>query len=166
MRDASPIVATASRPRVSDLVEPDQQHLPSALPGISDNISDNVDKHLETMHVSIILKALNVFTAKFPELRILQPSAFVREYRAERSIESRILLATVLAITKKQSSICGGEWLSGLKSSASYASYAWSALSNIILRPPNIQVVQALLILTLYEWGVRDFHKAWMHCGK
>ncbi|KAF5483230.1 hypothetical protein CGCF413_v014643 [Colletotrichum fructicola] len=34
-----------------------------------------------------------------------------------------------------------------------------------MLGPPEVVVVQAHLILTLYEWGVRDFQKAWVHCG-
>ncbi|WAO90020.1 Zn(2)-C6 fungal-type domain-containing protein [Fusarium falciforme] len=124
-----------------------------------------VDEHLARLPIGVVLKALNIFTAKFPELRILQPSAFVKEYQSGRSRESKVLLATILAITRKQSSICSGEWLHRLRSSDCYASYAWSVLSNLILLPPNVQVVQALLILTLYEWGVREFHKAWMHCG-
>ncbi|KAM0417228.1 hypothetical protein ACHAPT_012739 [Fusarium lateritium] len=126
---------------------------------------ESVDDHLARLPIGVVLKALNIFTAKFPELRILQPSAFVKEYQSGRSRESKVLLATILAITRKQSSICNGEWLHRLRSSDCYASYAWGVLSNLILQPPNVQVVQALLILTLYEWGVREFHKAWMHCG-
>ncbi|KAI1046411.1 hypothetical protein LB505_009131, partial [Fusarium chuoi] len=127
--------------------------------------SDTVDEHLARLPIGIILKALNIFTAKFPELRILQASAFIKEYQTGRSKESKALLATILAITRKQCSIGTGDWLRSLKSSECYASYAWSTLSDAILQPPKVQVVQALLILTLYEWGVREYHKAWMHCG-
>ncbi|KAF5628857.1 transcriptional regulatory [Fusarium sp. NRRL 52700] len=127
--------------------------------------SDTVDEHLARLPIGIILKALNIFTAKFPELRILQASAFIKEYQTARSKESKALLATILAITRKQCSIVTGDWLRSLKSSECYASYAWSNLSDAILQPPKVQVVQALLILTLYEWGVREYHKAWMHCG-
>ncbi|KAM5349161.1 hypothetical protein ACJ41O_008984 [Fusarium nematophilum] len=127
--------------------------------------AETVDEHLSGLPIGVILKALNIFTAKFPELRILQPSAFIKEYQSRRSKESKILLATILAITRKQSSICNGDWLHPLRNSDCYASYAWSILSDLILQPPNVQVVQGLLILTLYEWGVREFHKAWMHCG-
>jgi hypothetical protein len=129
-------------------------------------VQETVDEHLTRLPISVILKALNIFTAKFPELRILQASTFMKEYQAIRSKESKALLATILAITRKQCSIVTGDWLRGLKSSESYASYAWSTLSDAILLPPKVQVVQALLILTLYEWGVREYHKAWMHCGK
>lgn len=127
---------------------------------------DTVDEHLARLPIGIILKALNIFTAKFPELRILQASAFIKEYQTARSKESKALLATILAITRKQCSIVTGDWLRSLNTSECYASYAWSTLSDAILQPPKVQVVQALLILTLYEWGVREYHKAWMHCGK
>ncbi|EWG36050.1 hypothetical protein FVEG_00215 [Fusarium verticillioides 7600] len=129
------------------------------------HVPDTVDEHLARLPIGIILKALNIFTAKFPELRILQASAFIKEYQTARSKESKALLATILAITRKQCSIVTGDWLRSLKSSECYASYAWSTLSDAILQPPKVQVVQALLILTLYEWGVREYHKAWMHCG-
>ena len=143
-----------------------QSTLTTAVPAPSSPDEGCVNAHLASLPLHIILKALNIFTAKFPELRILQPSAFLREYQGDRSLESRILLATVLAITRKQSSLCSDTWLDSLQSSSAYASYAWRALSDVILQPPNIQVIQGLLILTLYEWGVRDFHKAWMHCGE
>ncbi|KAF5987003.1 putative transcriptional regulatory protein PB1A11.04c [Fusarium bulbicola] len=131
----------------------------------SHHTPDTVDEHLARLPIGIILKALNIFTAKFPELRILQASAFIKEYQTARSKESKALLATILAITRKQCSIVTGDWLRSLRSSECYASYAWSTLSDAILQPPEVQVVQALLILTLYEWGVREYHKAWMHCG-
>ncbi|KAG5657459.1 hypothetical protein KAF25_006023, partial [Fusarium avenaceum] len=128
-------------------------------------VQETVDEHLTRLPISVILKALNIFTAKFPELRILQASAFIKEYQTARSKESKALLATILAITRKHCSIVTGDWLRSLKSSESYASYAWVTLFDAILLPPKVQVVQALLILTLYEWGVREYHKAWMHCG-
>ncbi|KAM0387239.1 hypothetical protein ACHAQC_010889 [Fusarium culmorum] len=107
-----------------------------------------MDEHLTNLPMGVILKALNIFTAKFPELRILQASSFIKEYQAVRTKEGKALLATTLAITRKQCSIVTGDWLRGLRSSESYASYAWSALSDAILQPPKVQVVQALLILT------------------
>lgn len=129
------------------------------------NETDSMDEHLTNLPMGVILKALNIFTAKFPELRILQASAFIKEYQTSRSKEGKALLATTLAITRKQCSIVTGDWLRSLRSSESYATYAWSTLADAILQPPKVQVVQALLILTLYEWGVREYHKAWMHCG-
>ncbi|KAM0187732.1 hypothetical protein ACHAPI_011052, partial [Fusarium lateritium] len=147
---------------------PGFQHIPSPISSrqaAAYLVQETVDEHLTRLPISVILKALNIFTAKFPELRILQASTFIKEYQTVRSRESKALLATILAITRKQFSIVTGDWLRGLKSSESYASYAWSTLSDAILLPPKVQVVQALLILTLYEWGVREYHKAWMHCG-
>ncbi|KAM0210759.1 hypothetical protein ACHAQD_010496 [Fusarium lateritium] len=148
---------------------PGFQHIPSPISSrqaAAYLVQETVDEHLTRLPISVILKALNIFTAKFPELRILQASTFIKEYQTVRSRESKALLATILAITRKQFSIVTGDWLRGLKSSESYASYAWSTLSDAILLPPKVQVVQALLILTLYEWGVREYHKAWMHCAQ
>lgn len=126
---------------------------------------NKVDDYLENIPTDIILKALNVFTSKFPELRILQPSLFMKEFDASRSEESKALLATVLASVKKQPAVLNETWASELPDTESLATYARGVMSDCILQPPKVIVVQALLILTLFEWGVRDFHKAWMHCG-
>lgn len=37
---------------------------------------------------------------------------------------------------------------------------------EILLDAPSIAVTQALLVLSLYEWGNCSFHKAWMYCGE
>ncbi|KAH7121599.1 hypothetical protein EDB81DRAFT_700522 [Dactylonectria macrodidyma] len=125
----------------------------------------SMDTYLATLPTEIILKALNVFTSRFPELRILQPSLFLAEYESDRSTVAKALLATVLAATKQLPSVLIVSWSQGLPDREALALYARDVLSNCILQPPKLSVVQALLILTLYEWGVRDFHKAWMHCG-
>ncbi|KAJ6075870.1 hypothetical protein N7499_007851 [Penicillium canescens] len=38
-------------------------------------------------------------------------------------------------------------------------------LSEWSFKPPKLQVAQALLIMSLYEWGSREFHRAWIYCG-
>ncbi|KAL6408824.1 putative transcriptional regulatory protein PB1A11.04c [Ilyonectria robusta] len=163
--------AVSERPSASQLPDAPQDR-PSNLtpclvtsPPIEACGKNNLDQYLATLPTGIILKALNVFTSKFPELRILQPSLFMAEYQSSRSMESKALLATILAATKKQPSVRNDCWAKDLPDQEMLASYARGILSDCILQPPKLIVVQVLLILTLYEWGVRDFHKAWMHCG-
>lgn len=163
--------AVSERPSASQLPDAPQDR-PSNLtpclvtsPPIEACGKNNLDQYLATLPTGIILKALNVFTSKFPELRILQPSLFMAEYQSSRCMESKALLATILAATKKQPSVRNDCWAKDLPDQEMLASYARGILSDCILQPPKLIVVQVLLILTLYEWGVRDFHKAWMHCG-
>lgn len=118
------------------------------------------------MPANVVLKALNVFTSKFPELRILQPALFMRELEVgARSAEGSALLAAVLASVKTQPAVLNEAWAGSLPEPEHLAVHARDVLAGCILRPPRVVVVQALLVLTLFEWGVRDFHKAWMHCG-
>lgn len=125
-----------------------------------------VDRHISSLPNSVILKSLNVFSNKFPELAILHLPTFMKEFESPScSRESMVLLGAVLAVTRAQLSSLGASWAACLLSRAEYAAYTKTRLSDFILAPPKIQVVQALLIVTLHEWGTRDFHKAWVYCG-
>ena len=125
-----------------------------------------IDRHIATLPNGVILKTLNVFSNKFPELGILHLPTFVREFESSSlSRESMALLGAVLAVTRAQMSALGLSWAGSLLSRDEYAAYAKQRLADFILQPPKIQVVQALLIITLHEWGTRDFHKAWVYCG-
>ncbi|KAH7121750.1 hypothetical protein B0J13DRAFT_567218 [Dactylonectria estremocensis] len=161
------VAEVASSFRLPDAVQDGIPNLTSCPPAMGTKACDkgNMDTYLATLPADIILKALNVFTSKFPELRILQPSLFLAEYQSDRSRVAKALLATVLAATKQLPSVLNVSWSHGVPDREALASYARDVSSDCILQPPKLSVVQVLLILTLYEWGVRDFHKAWMHCG-
>ncbi|KAF4845384.1 hypothetical protein CGCSCA4_v006833 [Colletotrichum siamense] len=96
---------------------------------------------------------------------MLHPDLFSRLFLLERKANSKALLAALLAAIKKEECYIDGTWMNQLLPSEEYASFSRSVLSNAMLGPPEVVVVQAHLILTLYEWGVRDFQKAWVHCG-
>lgn len=138
-----------------------QQQLPP-----SDYTKQLVDAHIDSLSNSVILKAVHVFINNFPELAILHLPTFIEEFHAQRHPESKALLGAVLAVTKAQLSVQSTSWADELLSREHYALYTKDVLSEFILQPPKVQVVQALLIITLHEWGTRDFHKAWVYCGK
>ncbi|KAK2595668.1 hypothetical protein QQS21_006641 [Conoideocrella luteorostrata] len=131
----------------------------------SDYTKQAVDCHIERLSSSVILKAVNVFISTFPELAILHFPTFIDQFRSERSPESKTLLGAVLAATKAQLLVQSVTWADELLPREHYALYAKDMLGDFILQPPKVQVVQALLIITLHEWGTRDFHKAWVYCG-
>jgi hypothetical protein len=129
-----------------------------------------MDWHIASLPKGIALKTLNVFLNKFPELSILHLPTFMSNLDASASSslfprESKALLAAVLAATRAQLTILGAPWADSLLSSHKYAAYARKLLAGLILQRPRLQVVQALLVITLHEWGSRDFHKAWVYCG-
>ncbi|KAB8270370.1 hypothetical protein BDV30DRAFT_229016 [Aspergillus minisclerotigenes] len=136
-------------------------------PASSDNghTRPQIDEHLASLPTSVILKSLNVFTNKFPELGILHLPTLMQSFQSECSKETKVLLGVTLLVTKTQLSLLNPSWANSLLPSKHYESYIQQSLSGLILQPPDIQVVQALLIMALYEWGCRDFHKAWVYCG-
>jgi hypothetical protein len=126
-----------------------------------------VGKHIAALPNTVILKTLNVFTNKFPELAIMHVPTFMAELGSRPlSREIMALLGAVLAVTQGQLAVLGASWADMLLTREEYALYTREMLSQFILQPPKLQVVQILLIITLYEWGTRNFHKAWMYCGK
>lgn len=132
----------------------------------SDYTKQFVSSHIDNLSNSVILQAVNLFINTFPELAILHLPTFIAELHAEREPESKVLLGAVLAVTKAQLSVQSASWADELLSREHYALYAKDVLSDFILQPPKVQIVQALLIITLHEWGTRDFHKAWVYCGE
>lgn len=128
--------------------------------------TDLVESHVYNLPAGIVMKSLNVFTNKFPELAILHLPSFIAELRSRSSKEVIALLSAVLAVTRSQICVLNASWGEHLLPREHYALYAKDLLKDLILQHPNIQVVQALLIITLHEWGSRDFHKAWIYCGK
>ncbi|OLN97093.1 putative transcriptional regulatory protein C1327.01c-like protein 1 [Colletotrichum chlorophyti] len=126
---------------------------------------DDIDRHLQHFPKKVVFTALEAFWRKFPELRVIHPSSFVQTLGPGCPRESKALLATVLAMTKTQNPDSDSLRTQVLYPSERYASYACDVLAACILQSPDVKVIQALLILTLFEWGTRDFHKAWMHCG-
>lgn len=136
-----------------------------AQPG--DSVTALVGRHIASLPNSVILKTLSAFTNKFPELAILHVPTFMAELESRAlSRESMGLLGAVLAVTRGQLTVLGASWASALLSREEYAVYTREMLSQFILQPPKLQVVQMLLIITLYEWGTRNFHKAWVYCGE
>lgn len=125
-----------------------------------------VEQNINQLPNGVVLKCLNVFTNKFPELAILHLPSFLEELRLRQSKEIVALLSTVLAVTRSQICVLNATWAEDLLPREHYASYAKDLLKDLILQQPKVQVVQALLIITLHEWGSRDFHKAWVYCGK
>ncbi|KAF7716625.1 Fungal Zn(2)-Cys(6) binuclear cluster domain-containing protein [Penicillium ucsense] len=122
-------------------------------------------EHIRTLSPSIVLKVLNIFINKFPELGILHLPSFMQELQTTCHNDTRTLLAAILSVTHcyfKQSNLVG---LENLLSREEYASYARGMLAHSSFQAPRLQVAQALLVMGLFEWGSREFHRAWIYCG-
>lgn len=126
----------------------------------------NVHSHLANLSPNIVLKALNIFTNKFPELGILHLPSFMQEFQTSRHCETKTLLAAILSVTHCYYSRSSFTGLDTLLSRDQYASYAREMLSQSSFQAPKVQVAQALLVMGLFEWGSREFHRAWIYCGK
>lgn len=102
---------------------------------------------------------------KLPELAILNLHSFSKLYESARNQETKTLLAAILAVVRSSLSLPDFPWVESLLSSENYAVYARQMLSHSSFQQPKLHVAQALLVMTLYEWGVREFHRSWIYCG-
>lgn len=140
--------------------------IPPATLGLEPHIDKlSVDRHLANLSTEVILKALNGFTGKYPEFAILNHSAILEELQTTCPPESKTLLAAILASSRVQFSLLCLPWERCLLPREHYAAYARDMLSEWSFKAPKLQVAQASLIMGLYEWGSREFHRAWIHCG-
>lgn len=126
----------------------------------------DVDSHLVSLSPAIVLKALNIFTNKFPELGILHLPSFMQEFQTSCNNDTKTLLAAILSVTQCYYSRSSFTGLDTLLSREQYAAYAREMLSQSSFQAPRLQVAQALLVMGLFEWGSREFHRAWIYCGR
>jgi hypothetical protein len=126
----------------------------------------HVGSHIESLSPNLVLKSLNIFTNKFPELGILHLPSFMQEFQTSCHNDTKTLLAAILSVTQCYYSQSGFTGLDTLLSREQYASYAREMLSQSSFQAPKVQVAQALLVMGLFEWGSREFHRAWIYCGK
>lgn len=115
--------------------------------------------------MNVILRSLNVFMNKHPELTILHLHSFSKQFEIARTDEAKTLLAAILAVVRSSLWLWDCPWVDSLLPSESYAVYVRKMLSDSAFQQPRLHVAQALLLMTLYEWGVREFHRSWIYCG-
>ncbi|KAH6889464.1 putative fungal-specific transcription factor [Thelonectria olida] len=125
----------------------------------------DVHEHIANLSQGVIVKAMHVFTNKFPELSLLHLPSLTDETKSQRSDDTIALLGAIFAMARGQGAILNAAWVNDMLPSESYADYTRKWLLGSIMQPPKVQVVQTLLIMTLYEWGCGNFYQSWMYCG-
>ncbi|KAH7346090.1 fungal-specific transcription factor domain-containing protein [Pyrenochaeta sp. MPI-SDFR-AT-0127] len=114
-----------------------------------------------------ILEACTKFNQKFPELRFLHLPTILNAVRGlkgagdasrESSSKLQLLLTAIVAV---HVSMTKGK--STLPTADQIVSKVW--LHVALLEPPDLVVVQTLLVLSMFEWGKGNGHKAWMISG-
>lgn len=128
-------------------------------------LENDIHRHISHLPQSVIVKATHVFTNRFPELSLLHLPSLADEIQSRRSSDTVALLSAVFAMARGQGEVLRATWVSEMLPAETYADYARSWLLGNVMRPPKVQVVQTLLITTLYEWGCGNFYQSWMYCG-
>ncbi|OAR02679.1 hypothetical protein LLEC1_00690 [Akanthomyces lecanii] len=126
---------THSSSRSGLSVSRDQEPEPSIglVPLTNTYNGDAVGSYVCNLLAGIVMKCLNVFTNRFPELAMLHLPSFISELRSRSSKEVVALLSLVCVLTTS--------WGQHLLQREDYALYAKDLLKDLILQHPNVQVV-------------------------
>lgn len=114
------------------------------------------------LQTSTLVQAAAVFTRKFPELAFLHLPSFSGSWETENGEKHWVHIVAMLALCHKFLH----KTLPGLLSAEEYALLARKGLSSIATEPPNRSAVQALLTMSMNEWGSGNGYSAWMYSGK
>lgn len=104
----------------------------------------------------IIVEVASIFTLKFPELAFLHLPTFSSE--TKNWVHIAAMLALCYRLLPAATQAC-------LESEDEYASYARQGLQIIPSGVPTLATVQALLTMSMYEWGAGNGYGAWMYSG-
>jgi hypothetical protein len=148
----------AARPCVVPPMQPaDAQHYPL----------DQIDILFQSGSVRI-LHACLFFRQKFPELRFFHPPTASKSLRRLQDLgicsieqESSVLRNFFLAVLAVYAAI--GRDKAELPTANQLAHAAQNQLT--VWTPPTLITVQTLLVLSMYQWGTGDRHKAWSTSG-
>ncbi|KAH8817122.1 putative fungal-specific transcription factor [Xylogone sp. PMI_703] len=110
---------------------------------------------------SVIKNAVLLFSQKFPELAFFHFPSFCQDIATREEPRFRVLVSSILALDGR----VVPDNTPRLRSCEEYAAYCRENLPGLVLDSPSIPVIQALLIISMYEWGNRDGYKAWMYTG-
>jgi hypothetical protein len=113
-----------------------------------------------------VLNICSVFSRKFPELRFLHWPSFSKIVRSLESPDSwnnsaansRLLCISMIALC-----LAISDEPPNAPSAEHFATYVQDRLSTV--ESPDLVIVQALLALSVYEWGTGNGYRAWMHSG-
>ena len=148
-----------SQSRPSPVNPPPPQNQPAI-------ISGDVHQRIIGLPKKVILHSLTVFIRKVPELAFLHTPHFMANWSTAAPEETVVLFAAILAFIKGNSTVQDATWFAELLSADEYAAFARGFLQRAPFLRPKIHIVQALLVMSLYDWGNRHFHRAWVFCGK
>lgn len=94
-----------------------------------------VSEYLTNLSSGIIVRIMNAFTCKFPELGMLHPSSFLKEFQISFSTEGKALLAAILAAIGSHLSVNGLSSSHQLLPEKQYASFARVIIADNCFKP-------------------------------
>ncbi|KAH7417555.1 putative fungal-specific transcription factor [Cadophora sp. MPI-SDFR-AT-0126] len=108
----------------------------------------------------LVFEVTTVFHQKFPEFAFFHLPTFVNNWKDGDS--SWVLIAAMFALCCR---FLPASSKPKLLSEDQLALYARIGLQSVLIDPPSLHMVQALLVMAMYEWGSGNDHNAWMNSG-
>ncbi|KAH7363825.1 putative fungal-specific transcription factor [Rhexocercosporidium sp. MPI-PUGE-AT-0058] len=112
------------------------------------------------MSPQLTLEVATVFNQKFPELAFLHLPTLL-----SRSNEDATMWVQIAAMCALCCRLLTRTTQDRLVPEEKFYSYAREGLQSVRSGPPSLPSVQALLIMSMYEWGAGNGYAAWMDSG-
>jgi hypothetical protein len=114
---------------------------------------------------SLLLQATKTFTHKFPELAFLHlPSVSLSINKLDLE-KVQGLLTAILALCAPLLNATTKETIHTLRAAQEYGECIRNFISQEMKSAPKIEMVQTLLIISMYEWSIGSGYQAWMYSG-
>ncbi|KAH6884804.1 fungal-specific transcription factor domain-containing protein [Thelonectria olida] len=134
----------------------DNQHEPGSTRIPSPIIQHDIKHVFGEIERARFVRAATSVQSQFPELGFLHP-IHVDHDSEDPSAAQMLRLLTLLAVSDR--------YEVDLPDNANYILLTTAELHKRIITSPSLDLVQAFLILSVYNWGDGDGFSAWMHAG-
>ncbi|KAF2812532.1 uncharacterized protein BDZ99DRAFT_518363 [Mytilinidion resinicola] len=119
--------------------------------------SSTVSEFFSSVPTGLINEAVSILRLKFPEYGFIQPPSL--EPKHDQPDIEKLRLLAILAVASRYMPN------QSLEQSEQYAAFVRQDLLLHVASPPRLSIIQAFLVLALYEWGEGVGYRAWMFAG-
>lgn len=111
-------------------------------------------------------EVVETFTRKFPELSFIHIADFMQRLRTSQKRILVVKLAAIFALCVRFSPSQSDWGKSPQSVGRAFAAFVQQNIWPQIVREPDVEMVQCLLLIAQYEWGEGNGFSAWMYTGK
>lgn len=131
---------------------------------LADTPAWRTETPIQDVPTPLLIEAGRNLVAKIPAVSFIHPPTFLQALRAGQVDPLKLcaILCLCARYVPELVALHGSVCMAGKV----YADYVRREVNAKIGEGPNLEIVQCLILLGMYEWGEGDGFSAWMYIGK